>query len=296
MCHGASFRCAASESALLFAVLLIYAAAAIGAHYKMLDFAFQVSFGGLRSSSSSSMAPPAGQSSSQPLPSKELTLFRKKHYEHKQYKNGLRCAKMILSNPQFSEHGETLAMKGLILNCMGKHEEAQDCVKRGLKASSADLRSHVCWHVFGLVQRSEKKYDEAMKAYKQALRLDSDNMQILRDLSLLQIQMRDLDGYRGGPEYDFEQSELILYQNMILRESGQLELALSKLEENASQIVDRVTYMETRGELLMALDDKKAAEQTYWQLISRNPENLMYYKQVEKCRGLGTVFCYSCSS
>lgn len=60
----------------------------------------------------------------------------------------------------------------------------------------ADLRSHVCWHVFGLVQRSEKKYDEAMKAYKQALRLDRDNMQILRDLSLLQIQMRDLDGYR----------------------------------------------------------------------------------------------------
>lgn len=35
-----------------------------------------------------------------------------------------------------------------------------------------------------------------MKAYKQALKLDSNNMQILRDLSLLQIQMRDLDGYR----------------------------------------------------------------------------------------------------
>ncbi|KAL4002715.1 NMDA receptor-regulated protein 1 family protein [Acanthocheilonema viteae] len=276
------------------------------------------------------MVPP-GQSSSQPLPSKELTLFRKvvKHYEHKQYKNGLRCAKMILSNPQFSEHGETLAMKGLILNCMGKHEEAQECVKRGLKA---DLRSHVCWHVFGLVQRSEKKYDEAMKAYKQALRLDHDNMQILRDLSLLQIQMRDLDGYRDSryrllmlrpqqriawigyatayhllkdydmalkivsefcnssrvelPEYDFEQSELILYQNMILRESGQLELALSKLEENASQIVDRVAYMETRADLLMALNDNAKAEMTYWKLIERNPENIIYYHRIEKCRGL----------
>lgn len=52
------------------------------------------------------------------------------------------------------------------------------------------------------------------------------------------------------PEYDFEQSELILYQNMILRESGQLELALSKLEENAPQIVDRVAYMEARGEFI----------------------------------------------
>jgi tetratricopeptide (TPR) repeat protein len=84
-------------------------------------------------------------------------------------------------------------MKGLILNCMGKHEEAHDCVKRGLRA---DIRSHVCWHVFGLLARADKKYDEAIKAYRNALRIDKDNMQILRDLSLLQIQMRDLDGYR----------------------------------------------------------------------------------------------------
>lgn len=58
---------------------------------------------------------------------------------------------------------ETLAMKGLILNCMGKHEEAMEIVKRGL---TSNLKSHICWHVFGLVQRSDKKYDEAMKAYK----------------------------------------------------------------------------------------------------------------------------------
>ena len=84
-------------------------------------------------------------------------------------------------------------MKGLILNCMGKHEEAMDIVKKGL---TANLDSHICWHVFGLVQRSEKKYEEAMKAYKRALKIDPENLQILRDLSLLQIQMRDLEGYR----------------------------------------------------------------------------------------------------
>jgi len=88
---------------------------------------------------------------------------------------------------------ETMAMKGLILNCMGKHEEAMDIVKKGL---TANLDSHICWHVFGLVQRSEKKYEEAMKAYKRALKIDPENLQILRDLSLLQIQMRDLEGYR----------------------------------------------------------------------------------------------------
>lgn len=36
---------------------------------------------------------------------------------------------------------ETLAMKGLILNCLGKKEEAYELVRRGLRN---DLKSHVC--------------------------------------------------------------------------------------------------------------------------------------------------------
>lgn len=96
------------------------------------------------------------------------------------------------------------------------------------------------WHVYGLLQRSDRKYDEAIKCYRNALKWEKvlsfdqfftglikweclrlsclhtrslivlmkllfylilfnifqENIQILRDLSLLQIQMRDLDGYR----------------------------------------------------------------------------------------------------
>lgn len=84
-------------------------------------------------------------------------------------------------------------MKGLTLNCMGRKEEAYEHVRRGLRN---DLKSHVCWHVYGLLQRSDKKYDEAIKCYRNALKWEKDNIQILRDLSLLQIQMRDLEGYR----------------------------------------------------------------------------------------------------
>lgn len=86
-------------------------------------------------------------------------------------------------------------MKGLTLNCLGRKEEAYDHVRRGLRN---DLKSHVCWHVYGLLQRSDKRYDEAIKCYRNALKWDKDNIQILRDLSLLQIQMRDLDGYKVG--------------------------------------------------------------------------------------------------
>ena len=83
-------------------------------------------------------------------------------------------------------------MKGLTLNCLEKKTEAYEYVRRGLKI---DIKSHVCWHVYGLLYRSDCEYNEAIKCYKSALRLDKENIQILRDLSLLQVQMRDLKGF-----------------------------------------------------------------------------------------------------
>lgn len=52
-----------------------------------------------------------------------------------------------------------------------------------------DLKSHVCWHVYGLLYRSDREYREAIKCYRNALRIDPDNIEILRDLSLLQVRL-----------------------------------------------------------------------------------------------------------
>ncbi|XP_078432271.1 tetratricopeptide repeat (TPR)-containing protein [Wolffia australiana] len=126
------------------------------------------------------------------LPPKESNLFKiiVKSYETKQYKKGLKAADAILK--KFPDNGETLSMKGLTLNCMDRKTEAYDLVRRGLKN---DLKSHVCWHVYGLLYRSDREYREAIKCYRNALRIDPDNIEILRDLSLLQAQMRDLAGF-----------------------------------------------------------------------------------------------------
>lgn len=67
-----------------------------------------------------------------------------------------------------------------------------ELVRLGLKKN---MQSHVCWHVYGLLYRSDRDYKEAIKCYKQALKRDKDNTQILRDLCLLQIQMRELPGF-----------------------------------------------------------------------------------------------------
>eukprot|EP00928_Gymnodinium_smaydae_P008260 TRINITY_DN13002_c0_g2_i1.p1 TRINITY_DN13002_c0_g2~~TRINITY_DN13002_c0_g2_i1.p1 ORF type:complete len:946 (+),score=235.53 TRINITY_DN13002_c0_g2_i1:170-3007(+) len=129
---------------------------------------------------------------SQQLPAKDQAVFRSivKFYETKQYKKGVKAADSILK--KHPEHGETLCMKGLALSYLDKKEEAYALVRQGLRY---DLKSHVCWHVFGLLYRQDKDYHEASKCYLQALRFDADNIQILRDLSLLQIHRRDLHGF-----------------------------------------------------------------------------------------------------
>ncbi|TKY64516.1 N-alpha-acetyltransferase 16, NatA auxiliary subunit [Spatholobus suberectus] len=126
------------------------------------------------------------------LPPKEANLFKLivRSYETKQYKKGLKAADAILR--KFPDHGETLSMKGLTLNCMDRKSEAYELVRQGLKN---DLKSHVCWHVYGLLYRSDREYREAIKCYRNALKIDPDNIEILRDLSLLQAQMRDLPGF-----------------------------------------------------------------------------------------------------
>ena len=97
--------------------------------------------------------PQAGQN--RPLPKKESDLFKNvvKFYESKQYKKGLKNADAVLK--RFPNHGETLCMKGLIVNAMAsalwggettgsvsigggkepvvdKKKEAVELVKRGL--------------------------------------------------------------------------------------------------------------------------------------------------------------------
>ncbi|KAM4699074.1 N-alpha-acetyltransferase 16, NatA auxiliary subunit [Discoglossus pictus] len=268
------------------------------------------------------------------LPPKESNLFKRilKCYEQKQYKNGLKFCKMILSNPRFAEHGETLAMKGLTLNCLGKKEEAYEFVRKGLRN---DVKSHVCWHVYGLLQRSDKKYDEAIKCYRNALKLDKDNLQILRDLSLLQIQMRDLEGYRETRyqllqlrptqraswigyaiayhllkdyemalklleefrktqqvppnKIDYEYSELILYQNQVMREANLNQESLDHIDNYDKQICDKLQVEEIKGEMFLKLGRLKEAAEIYQKLVDRNPENWKYYENLEKALKPATV-------
>lgn len=121
------------------------------------------------------------------LPSKEAAIFKNllKLYEYKQYKKGVKHADGILK--KVPNHGETQAMKALFLCNLERKEEAKECIEMALKN---DPNSHICWHVSGLMERTKRNYQEACKCYIQALKIDQQNVQIMRDLAQIQMHLR----------------------------------------------------------------------------------------------------------
>ncbi|GAB5591523.1 hypothetical protein Unana1_06423 [Umbelopsis nana] len=263
------------------------------------------------------------------LPAKENAIFKNilRNYEHKQYKKGLKLADTILK--KFPEHGETLAMKGLFLNNLEKKEEGYEFVKKGLRF---DLTSHICWHVFGLLYRSDKNYEEAAKCYTHALKYNKNDMQIQRDFALLQTQMRHYDAlvetrtqllqskptnppfwiglaiaYQLVGKYDiaiqvleahesglrempvnFEHSELLMYHNSLIEESGDIEKALEHLTKIEPKVCDKRALKEKRAQFLVKLNRLEEAESAYRHLISENPDSYSYIKGLIAVKGLNS--------
>lgn len=263
------------------------------------------------------------------LQPKDAANFRSalKLYETKQYKKALKTVDQILKKN--SDHGETLALKGLVLYHMSKKEEGYEYIKKGLMK---DLSSYVCWHIHGMYHRSEKNYDEATKCFVKALKFDPENQNVLRDLSLLQAQVHQWDAlvisrkkmltdkpgfrqnwtalavaqyltkdYSGAestlssfekllteplPKLDTENSEILMFKNLIIYESGDVERALSNLDEIKDIVLDKKGVLEARAKYLMELGRNKEAEREYRALLKRNPECLDYYNALETVLGI----------
>ncbi|KAI8840387.1 NMDA receptor-regulated protein 1-domain-containing protein [Chytriomyces cf. hyalinus JEL632] len=130
--------------------------------------------------------------SNQALPAKEQALMRTivKLHDNKQHKKGLKSCEAILK--KYPEHGEALAMKALFFSGLDRRDEAHETVKKAIKN---DIGNHVCWHAYGLIHRAEKNYEECIKCYSQALKIDKENINIYRDFASMQMQLRNTEAY-----------------------------------------------------------------------------------------------------
>ena len=62
-----------------------------------------------------------------------------------------------------------MCMKGLVMVHLGERDAGIALIKDGMRK---DLQSHICWHVWALVQKGEHNYEEALKSYTMALKID----------------------------------------------------------------------------------------------------------------------------
>lgn len=51
---------------------------------------------------------------------------------------------------------------------------------------------------------------------------------------------------------DYEHSEMLLYQNMVMQEADMIDESLNHLNTNENQIVDRLYLLETKGECILS--------------------------------------------
>lgn len=84
----------------------------------------------------------------------------------------------------------------------------------------------------------------------------------------------------------YEQSECVLYKNLIIAEAGNFAEALKVLDADDLEIRDKLSVLEYRAHYLMCLGQSKEASLVYRKLLQRNPENVLYYRLLELTLGL----------
>jgi N-alpha-acetyltransferase 15/16, NatA auxiliary subunit len=238
-------------------------------------------------------------------------------YDKKEYDKAHKTAEAILC--KFPNHGETLAMFGLVTHTLGRKDEGYVSLKLGLRN---DIRSATCWHVLGLANRADDNYKEASKCFLNAVRIDPNNQNIWRDLSFLQIQLRDIAGFRESRRKsivlrpalranwlgfiaasylagdfsatyelidqlkeawraemkdNYEESELMLFQQRCLERQGRHSEALEYLDKHGPFIVDTLSVKVKRAELYLRTFQWEKARAAWKPLLDEQCSNYRYH-------------------
>ena len=113
-----------------------------------------------------------------------------KEFDSKRYEKVEKlCDEMIAKNPK---DDQALALKGLAYLYLKKPQEGEQILKQALKAN---FKSAVAWHFYAIFQKEQGNYSQAMKSYIKALNLSPNNFNIIRDLSYMQLYLKQIDSF-----------------------------------------------------------------------------------------------------
>lgn len=75
----------------------------------------------------------------------------------------------ILTLSPSSPSSESLCMQGIFHHSLGRKGQGYDLVQRGAKNDSG---SHIVWHVYALMRRADKQFEEALECYRKAVAIE----------------------------------------------------------------------------------------------------------------------------
>lgn len=113
-----------------------------------------------------------------------------KQFDNKDYRTSKKSCDKILEKSPTNE--EALALKGLNVYYLNEKEEGKKLINQALKIN---LKSPVAWHFYALLHKEEGNYAQALKCYLQAFKNDPNNYNVVRDLSYLQLYLRQLNSF-----------------------------------------------------------------------------------------------------
>lgn len=113
-----------------------------------------------------------------------------KLFDNREYRPAKKACDKILEKHPTNE--EALALKGLSVYYLNEKDEGKKLINQALKLN---LKSPIAWHFYSLLHKEEGNHHQALKCYLQAYKNDPNNYNVIRDLSYLQLYLKQYNSF-----------------------------------------------------------------------------------------------------
>ena len=113
-----------------------------------------------------------------------------KEYDNKDFKKCKKSCDKILSKSPSDQ--EALALKGLAEMGLGEKETGEKLIKEAIKIN---MKNAKVWQFYALFHKENKNYNQAVKCYTYSIKYDSENINVVKDLSNLLLYLGRFEDY-----------------------------------------------------------------------------------------------------
>ena len=209
-------------------------------------------------------------------------------YDNKQYKASKRVCDKILEKSPTNE--DTLALKGLVLLALKDKTEGEKLIKQALKLN---IKSSTVWHFYALFYKELKNTTQALRCYIQAHKNDPTNFNVIRDISYIELFLRNFDKFA-----EYTRKTVDLKPNMLVNwTSYSFGLFLNDKPDLAMELIDVAMKMNStmmkkqeihevvlyKALIMVKLNKDKECIKYLEDNIDKCVDKVLFYENIVKC-------------